>query len=602
VTLATAGIYTVYIDPQGTAVGSVSISLNNDQDVTTPAISINAAAATWSTTTAGQDVRLSFTPTSQQTRIVMLATNVTNPNASLNLWNGTSTQASVPINNNPSGQTFFMDTQPVTSSQQYQAWVQHSGTNIGSETLQVDSVPADFTGTLTLPAVGATGTAVRVPTTGNLVIGQNASLTFTVGANQPVSFNVINPTIGSASTSCILTVIGPSPSTTQITSGYCGTGSTNYIGPVTLATAGTYTVYMDPQGMAVGTVSISLNNDANFTGTLTVPAAGAAGTAVRVPTSGSLGIGQSGILTFSATASQRLSFNVTGSTIGSSYVSCSLMVSGPSPSTTQITYGWCGEPNGVSEFVDTVTIPTTGTYTLSIVPQGTATGSVSVSINNDQDVTTPTISIGGSAVTAQTTVAGQDVRLSFTPTTSQPRIAVLVNNVTNPSASLNLWTGSATQASIAIDNSPSGQTFFLDTQAVNANQQYQLWVQHSGTNLGKENLQIKSVPADLNLTATINGAAVKPSTVAGQNANIQFTVGSSESVTIHWTGSTYPSTLNCYMRVTGPIPSTNQIGFADCNTGTGTVPLGTIGSGTYNILVDPQAQSAGQMSLTVTTP
>jgi YD repeat-containing protein len=607
VTLATAGIYTVYIDPQGTAVGSVSISLNNDQDVTTPAISINAAAATWSTTTAGQDARLSFTPTLQQTRIVMLATNVTNPNASLNLWNGTSTQASVPINNNPSGQTFFMDTQPVTSGQQYQVWVQHSGTNIGSETLQVDSVPADFTGTLTLPAVGATGTAVRVPTTGNLVIGQNASLTFTVGANQPVSFNVINPTIGSASTSCILTVIGPSPSTTQITSGYCGTGSSNYIGPVTLATAGTYTVYMDPQGMAVGTVSISLNNDANFTGTLTVPAAGAAGTAVRVPTSGSLGIGQSGSLTFSATASQRLSFNVTGSTIGSSYVSCSLMVSGPSPSTTQITYGWCGEPNGVSEFVDTVTIPTTGTYTVSIVPQGTATGSVSVSINNDQDVTTPTISIGGAAVTGTTTVAGQDVRLSFTPTSSQPRIAVLVNNVTNPSASLNLWNvnTNATQASIPINNSPAGQTFFLDTQPVTSGQPYQLWVKHSGTNFGKENLQIKNVPADLGLLATVGGKAVNFSTVAGQNATIQFTSNTSESLHVNWTGGTYPSALNCYITVTGPSPSTTQVGFGYCNTPTGQVALNSgnsLPAGQYNILVDPQAQSAGQMSLTVTTP
>lgn len=247
-------------------------------------------------------------------------------------------------------------------------------------------------------------------------------------------------------------------------------------------------------------------------------------------------------------------------------------------------------------------IPSTGTYTFYIDPQGAATGSVSVSINNAQDVTTPSITIGGSAVTAKTTVAGQDVRLSFTPTGSQPRIAIQATSVTNPSATLNLWTGTSTQASSPINNNPSGQTFFIDTQAVNANQQYQLWVQHSGANFGNETLKIFNVPADISHTVTVNGSAYQFTTSAGQNANIGFSFTTSESITVHWTNGTYPSTLNCYMRVTGPSPSTNQVGFANCNTATGTVSMGTLGSGTYNILVDPQAQSTGGMRLSVTTP
>ena len=480
VTLGSTGTYTLYLNPFGEATGSISVSINNAQDVTTPTISIGGSAHTYATTVYGQDVRLSFAGTMAQ-QIAVYATGVSNPYASLNLLTPSGAIQTVIVLTNTPGTVFFMNTQKLATTGTYQLWVQHSGINIGSETLQIISVPADFTGTLTVPAAGAQGAATRVPASGNLAVGQNASLTF------------------------------------------------------------------------------------------------------------------------SGTAVQKLSFNFL-STIGSTYSSCSVTVTGPSPSTTQIAQGYCGNQGSVPDFIDTVTIPTTGTYTVNLNPLGTAVGTVSVSINNDQDVTTPTISIGGSAVLGRTTVAGQDVRLSFTPTSSQPRIAVLSTNVTNPSATLNLWNGTSTQASTLINNNPSGQTFYIDTQAVNANQQYQLWVQHSGTNFGNESLQIKNVPADISHTVTVGGAAYQFSTVIGQNANITFTINTSESVTVHWTSGTYPSALGCNVKVTGPSPSPNQVGSGSCNTVTGTVSLGTLSSGTYNILVDPTAQSAGGMSLTVTTP
>jgi len=325
---------------------------------------------------------------------------------------------------------------------------------------------------------------------------------------------------------------------------------------------------------------------------------GTTGTALQVPTSGNLAVGQNASLMFYGTAQQQLSFTLKNITIGSSPTACYLTISDPNKTVISGNNA-CG--TGSSGYVDTLTLGLTGYYTVFIDPQQNAVGSLSIAINNAQDVTTPTISIGGSAVTATTTVPGQDVRLSFTPTSSE-RIAELVNNVTNPYATLNLWSSPSTIASISIDNNPSGQTFFLDTQPVNQSQVYELWVQHSGANFGKENLQIAIVPADLSLNATVGGSAVKFSTKAGQNANIQFTPNTSESIHVTWTSGTYPSSLNCYMRVTGPNGSTNQVGFGNCNAATGSINLGTLSSGQYNILVDPQAQSAGQMSLTVTTP
>jgi YD repeat-containing protein len=488
VTLPTTETYSVIVAPQGTSTGNLSLSLNNDADVTTPAISINNPTAQWSATALGQDVRLTFTPNSSQTQIAIYATDLSSTaEPYLNLVSPSgSIQATLQLYPN-SQLTSFMDTQPVIPNQPYQLWVEHYLANVESQTLQIISVPPNFTGTLTVPAAGVKGTAVQVPTTGSLAVGQNATLTFSATAGQKLSFNVLGSTIGSSGSGCNLTVMGPSPSTTYITGG--SAGSCAYQGPT---------------------------------------------------------------------------------------------------------------------YVDTVTMPTTGTYTVLIDPQGASTGTVSISINNDQDVTTPAISIGEGAITFKTTVAGQDMRLSFTPTASQPRIAVTATAPTTgyiPVTTLNLWNGTAVQASIPIYNNTAGQIYFLDTQPVNANQQYQLWLQHSGTNFGGETLTIRNVPADISHTVTVGGAAYSFSTVAGQNANIQFTISTTESVTVNWTSGTYPSTLNCYVTVTGPSPSTNDVGNDNgCNAATGSFLMNSLAPGTYNILIDPRAQSAGGMSLSVTTP
>ena len=691
--LPQSGTYTIGIDPVSNS-GSLTLLLTEDFLGT---ITIDGPSVTATTTTLWQDARLTFEATGQ--RVVVYVTNVTNPGASVELMTPSQTmQAFVPINNNPAGQTFFMDTQALGFGT-YQLWVPHNGTAPGSETLQISSVPPDFTGTLTIPSAGMTGPAVRVPTSGNLAVGQNASLTFSATAGQKLSFNLLNSTIGSSYTACNLYVYDPNNN--QLAYAYCGTGASSYLDTITLAATGTYTVFINPQGTATGSISVSINNDQDvttptitigggavtatttvagqdvrlsfaatsgqriavyatnvsnpgailylvtpsgtnqasmeidnnpsgqiffmdtqtlattgtyqlwvqhsgtnigsetlqivsvppdFTGTLTVPAAGKTATATRVPTSGNLAVGQNASLTFSGTTGQKLSFNLTNSTL----TNCNFYVNDPNGNQVASLSACTG-------YVDTITLATTGTYTAFINPVGTATGTVSVSINNDQDVTTPTISIGGGAVTAKTTVAGQDVRLSFTATANQ-RIVVFATTVTNPLAYLYLVTPSGTnQAYVQINNNPSGQTFFIDTQTLVAGT-YQLWVQHSGTNFGNETLQIKTVPADLSHTVTIGGPAYQFSTVAGQNANITFSNPTSQSVTVHWTNGTYPATPSCNMTVTGPSPSTTQVGFGYCNTATGTVGLGTISSGTYNILVDPQSYSVGGMSLTVTTP
>jgi hypothetical protein len=127
-----------------------------------------------------------------------------------------------------------------------------------------------------------------------------------------------------------------------------------------------------------------------------------------------------------------------------------------------------------------------------------------------------------------------------------------------------------------INNSQPPQTFFLDTEAATAGQTYQLWVQHDGSGYGSETMEIGSVPQDINHIVTVGGTAYKFSTSVGQNAYITFTISSTETIVVSWTSGTYATSPGCMMTVTGPSPSTNQVGIGDCTGSTGTLTMNNL--------------------------
>jgi hypothetical protein len=134
--------------------------------------------------TPGPDARFTVTATAGQ-RVKVTVTNVTNPLAYVILVDpdGTS-QATLPINNNPAGQTFSIDVQTLGMSGTYQLWVQHyNSTDVGRETLQITSVP-DVTAPITIG-----GPSVTVTTT---LVGQDARLNFTAAAGQLIFVTITN--------------------------------------------------------------------------------------------------------------------------------------------------------------------------------------------------------------------------------------------------------------------------------------------------------------------------------------------------------------------------------------------------------------------------
>src|SRR5439155_11237381 len=140
------GTYSIGVQAGAAFSGAFSLSLTAPSDIT-GTITPGGSAVTVTTSTIGQDVRLTFSASSGQ-KVSAMVTNVTNPGATVYLVrpDGQTTTGNVSI---ATGGPFFLNTQTLLESGLYTLWVQHSGANVGSETLQLYSAN-DVTGTITI--------------------------------------------------------------------------------------------------------------------------------------------------------------------------------------------------------------------------------------------------------------------------------------------------------------------------------------------------------------------------------------------------------------------------------------------------------------------
>ena len=116
------------------------------------------------------------------------------------------------------------------------------------------------------------------------------------------------------------------------------------------------------------------------------------------------------LLAFSGAAGQRVFLKLTGVTIGSS-TCCGAKVSLLNPDgSTLIPAAYVGTSGG---FLDAKALPAAGTYTILLDPQGTATGSATLTLYDVPPDASAPIVAGGAAVTLATSVPGQNGKLSF---------------------------------------------------------------------------------------------------------------------------------------------------------------------------------------------
>src|SRR5690349_21700141 len=194
----------------------------------------------------------------------------------------------------------FIDTKTLGATGTYTIRVDPVDIAPGSLTLTLYDVPADPT-----PTITAGGAAVTVTLS---TPGQNAALTFSGTSGQRISLKGTNGMTGQIAFACDVNVSILKPDASVLAAATCMEGS-GFIDVKTLPTTGTYTIKVDPQDAAAGSLTLTLYDvPADPSTSLTV--GGASGTlTTTVP-------GQNASATFSGTASQQVTVHLTSSSMG----------------------------------------------------------------------------------------------------------------------------------------------------------------------------------------------------------------------------------------------------------------------------------------------
>ena len=341
--LPVTGTYTIFV--YNSSAGSLTLNLYDATDLQGtitpggPSVTIN--------TVPGQNETLSFTGTYGQ-QVGINLTNGSYSNCILTLYdpNGSTVQTLSCI-----GATNSMNPVTLAAYGTYQILIDPRGSASGGVTVQVTNLPP-VTGTI---IVG--GPPVTVTTTQQ---GQDAALTFSAPAGQMVQLSA-NPTSLSAYVYLV------KPDKTYQTFVAISPGSCNpcaWASAQTLATTGTYTLWVEHNGTTPGSATLQLSNVVAATASATV---GGSAASVTISLSG-----YNANITFTGTANQQVTVHITNNSIGP--ITVSLL----DPNFNILT-----SSSGSGSFnLATQTLITTGTYTIYIHPTNGNTGTVYGSVTS----------------------------------------------------------------------------------------------------------------------------------------------------------------------------------------------------------------------------
>jgi hypothetical protein len=296
------------------------------------------------------------------------------------------------------------------------------------------------TGGVTLTAKATDGTITSTRTEAGKVVPDMSmhgiAKTITVAANSDAlaSFteqagHALTLQVGAGSFGAMtVTIVGPDGAKLQLPVSVPAGGGT--IHPQATWLNGEYTVRVHPVNKGAGSVAISINDPS------APPDQGAAIATDGTPTNVSLPTaGMTASYTFAGTAGGRVSLRITNDTISSSTVQI-LRPDGKNLAS-QANVGTAGV------YINAKLLPLTGTYTLVIDPDVSATGSMTAQVwNVPPDVTGPlTVNAAGLPITLGT--PGQNAALTFTGTAGAG-VTVRLTGDSIQSANLSLLNPGAT--------------------------------------------------------------------------------------------------------------------------------------------------------------
>jgi YD repeat-containing protein len=573
-TLPVTGTYTILIDPNSTFTGSLNLTLYGVPPDATATITAGGPAVTITTTVPGQNAEVTFAGTAGQ-RISLNLTDVTISSSSVTIRkpDGTTLTAAANV-----ADSLFFDaiTLPVTGT--YSIVIDPNIAATGSATLTLSTAPPDTPGTI---VIGGAHVVVTISTP-----GENSLLTFNGPAGQIVELDWLGTLTYSSGPRLI------KPDGTVLQDDY---GLSYYDGVYLLPVTGTYTIEIDPEGTSTGSSTFALYEIPQpVTGTIQ---ADGPPITVTIPSGG-----QIAKLTFEGTEGQRISLKVNNIKMWPSYVYVELR--GPDGSYPGYTDAYAEEfnDNELTDYynlIDTITLPVTGTYSITIYPDYDTSGSMDLTLYNVPPDITGTITPGGPPVTVTTTVPGQDARLTFSGNAGQ-RVSMTVTNTVFPSypyVSILDSGGFVFDFSECCVNSQPEYGDFADSVILPYTGTYFVRVQHFLSVPGTATINLYDVPPPVTGTLTMGGPPVTVTTTAlGQDAEMTFNGTAGQRMSLKLSGTLPKYSYITIHRPTGqnfaPFKYTRQIGAVR---GELIETLILPATGTYKIKVDG-GDGAGTMT------
>jgi subtilisin family serine protease len=465
----------------------------------------------------------------------------------------------------------FIDTKTLPQDGSYRIVVDPAGSDVGSLTLTLYDVPPDVTAPIAAGGQPVTVTTGPVP-------GQNAVLSFHGLAGQRVSLKLSGVTMGT-SPCCAGYVSIPG-----VFAGALFGRNGLFVDTKVLPATGTYNVVVDPFAMDMGSATVTLYDvppDAS------VPLSG--------PTTVSAGSvpGHNAVATFEGTAGQRVLVRASNVTVGTS-TCCSLKLSIAGVMQPVL----MGRNGGI---IDTVRLPTTGTYSVFVDPQGMDGGSVTLQLYTVPEDVSGSISPGGAPVSVSVGSPGQNARLSFAGVAGQ-RVSLKLSGVT-------MGTSTCCSSKVGLLK-PDGSSLvmgtlfgtsggFVDTKGLPVSGMYTVVLDPQGTDIGSATATLYDVPPDVMGSLTVGGPGVNLSLgTPGQNAVLTFSGAVGQRVTVRASNVTVGTSTCCSFVVSVKRPDGVIVASTLFGTNGGTLPTTLSVAGTYSVIVDPQSANTGGASLT----
>jgi len=342
-----------------------------------------------------------------------------------------------------------------------------------------------------------------------------------------------------------------------------------------LPVTGTYQLLIKPQGSYSGNITVTLSQDLAV-GPLVVGGSSVTANITRP--------GQRARTTFSGTAGQWLSL-YSNSTSYPPWMQLALTVTKPDGSTF-----FNGSVTASDGTVNWGPLPVTGTYTIVVDPEYANTPSFNLLLS---EAISATMSVGGSSLPVTIPRAGQYARISFDGTAGQ-RISIGLTSFTLNTADFSILKPDGSTFYVQSGIWGTGTIGAVDVPSLPTTGTYVIQVDPSSNYTGAVTLLLSE---EVSGSIVPGGSAVTVSiTRGGQRARLTFSGSAGQRVSLKATGVTIDQSLVSIVRPDGstqPVMTaySNTVGFVD--------PTTLASSGTYALLIDPNATNTGDITLTL---